>query len=193
MGDDPRGLVSDPPDEVLVAAVLNGDTDAFGGLVRRYQEPYLLYAGRMVASRAVAEDIVQDCFVTAYEKLKTCERPERFASWCFHIVRNRCHDYLRSPRSQMSGPEVLESLPVVEEDPAESAERADLRSALLRAIDSLPPLLREAFVLYHEQSQTYPQMAERLGASESALKMRVKRAREQLQEQLAGFGDEAGR
>ena len=146
----------------------------------------------MVSSPAVAEDIVQDSFVTAYEKLETCDRPERFASWCFHIVRNRCHDHLRSPRSRASGPEALETLQADDEDPAESAERSALRTALLEAVGSLSPLLREAFVLYHEQSMTYPQMAERLGASESALKMRVKRAREELQGKLSAFGDQVG-
>lgn len=179
-----------PPDEVLIAAVLNGDREAFRGLVDRYQEAYLLYAGRMVSSRAVAEDIVQDSFITAYEKLETCDRPERFAAWCFHIVRNRCHDHLRSPRSRASDAKDLDTMPAADADPAEAAELADLRTALVGAVASLSPLLREAFVLYHEQSLTYPQMAERLGASESALKMRVKRAREELQARLSDFENE---
>lgn len=179
-----------PPDAALVEAVLNGDREAFRGLVERYQEAYLLYAGRMVSSRAVAEDVVQESFVAAYEKLETCEHPERFASWCFHIVRNRCHDHLRSPRSRDFGPEELETLQADEVDPAEAAELSDLRAALLVAVASLSPLLREAFVLFHEQSLTYPQMAERLGASESALKMRVKRAREELQARLSDFEEE---
>lgn len=179
-----------PPDEVLITAVLAGDSEAFRGLVERYQEAYLLYAGRMVSSRAVAEDVVQDSFITAYEKLETCERPERFASWCFQIVRNRCHDHLRSPHSRASDPEELDTLQADDEGPAEAVERSDLRSALVGAVASLSPLLREAFVLYHEHSLTYPQMAERLGASESALKMRVKRAREELQARLSAFEDE---
>lgn len=182
--------MNDPPDEVLIAAVLNGDREAFRGLVERYQEAYLMYADRMLSSRAVAEDVVQDSFITAYEKLETCERPERFASWCFHIVRNRCHDHLRSPRSRATDLEDFETLPADEEDPAQAVERSDLRIALLGAVASLSPLLREAFVLYHEHSLTYPQMAERLGASESALKMRVKRAREELQVLLSDFEDE---
>ena len=184
--------MNDSPDEVLIAAVLNGDKEAFRGLVERYQEAYLLYAGRMVSSRAVAEDVVQESFIAAYEKLKTCDRPERFASWCFHIVRNRCHDHLRNPRARASDPEDLDALQADDEDPAEAAERSDLRTALLGAVASLSPLLREAFVLYHEHSLTYPQMAERLGASESALKMRVKRAREDLQALLSDFEDEVG-
>lgn len=179
-----------PPDERLITAVLNGDKEAFRGLVERYQEAYLLYAGRMLSSRAVAEDVVQDSFITAYEKLETCDRPERFASWCFQIVRNRCHDHLRSPRSRASDQEDFDTLQADDEDPAEAVERADLRAALLGAVAALSPLLREAFVLYHEHSLTYPEMAERLGASESALKMRVKRAREELQARLSDFEDE---
>ena len=183
---------SQRPDEELVTAVLGGDREAFRGLVQRYQRAYLLYAARMVSSLAVAEDIVQDSFVTAYEKLETCDRPERFAAWCFHIVRNRCYDHLRNPRTRAAGTEVLETLPSDEEDPAESVERSDLRAAIRGAVATLPPLLREAFVLYHEGSLTYPQMADRLGASESALKMRVKRARDELQKQLREFEDRAG-
>lgn len=178
-----------PPDEVLVSAVLRGDPDSYRILVERYQAAYLRYAIRMLPSRPVAEDIVQDGFVVAYEALATCEHPERFAAWCFHIIRNRCHDYLRSPSSRMAEPEDLESLAAAEEDPEQEMERADLRMAIVRAVEALPPLLREAFVLHHQEALTYPQMAERLDASESALKMRVKRAREALQERLADFED----
>jgi len=184
--------VNAPPDEVLVSAVLDGDREAFRFLVERYQEAYLLYAGRLVRDRAVAEDIVQDSFVAAYEKLESCEHPERFAAWCFHIVRNRCHDHLRSPRAGAAAAQDLEALPADEPDPAAIVERSDLRSSILRAVASLSPLLREAFLLYHEHALTYPEMAERLGASESALKMRVKRAREELQTRLAEFEDDVG-
>ncbi|MFW6083913.1 MAG: RNA polymerase sigma factor [Gemmatimonadota bacterium] len=178
----------DPSDGRLIREVLDGDADRFGSLVERYQRPYLLYATRMVSSRAVAEDIVQESFVTAYEKLESCEHPERFASWCFHIVRNRCYDHLRSPRSRSEEPDVLEELPAEVDDPAHGAERSDLRAALIRALEELSPLLREAFVVYHEEELTYPEMADRLGASESALKMRVKRAREELQDRLDAYG-----
>ena len=184
--------MNDPPDEVLVSAVLTGDLDAYRTLVERYETAFLRYAIRMLPSRPVAEDIVQDGFLVAYQELASCEHPERFASWCFHIVRNRCHDYLRSPLSRMEGSERLESLPAEGEDLERQVDRADLRRAIARAVAALPPLLREAFVLHHQESLTYPQMAERLDASESALKMRVKRAREALQELLADFEDRAG-
>jgi len=180
---------SGPSDAALIAAVLDGDREPFRVLVERYQRAYLLYATRMVSSEATAQDIVQDAFVTAFEKLATCEQPERFASWCFHIVRNGCHDHLRSPASRSAGPDPLDTLAAEGEDPSRAAERSDLRNAVLEAVRSLSPTLREAFVLYHEQSLTYPEMAERLGASESALKMRVKRARDELQERLAAYRD----
>ncbi|MFW6089061.1 MAG: RNA polymerase sigma factor [Gemmatimonadota bacterium] len=184
-----RPSPSGPPDAVLIARVLDGDREPFRVLVERYQRAYLLYATRMVSSEAIAEDIVQDAFVTAFEKLATCKQPERFASWCFHIVRNRCHDHLRSPASRSAGSEPLDTLAAEGEDPSRVAERSDLRDAVLEAVKSLSPALREAFVLYHEQSLTYPEMAERLGASESALKMRVKRARDELQERLTAYRD----
>lgn len=182
--------VTGPSDARLVADVLGGDRDAFRILVERYQKAYLLYAIRMVSSRAAAEDIVQDSFVVAYEKLATCERPERFVGWCFHIVRNRCHDALRGPAARSAGAEPLETLTARQEGPSEWTERLDLREAIIAAVSSLSPLLREAFVLYHEEDLTYPEMAQRLGTSESALKMRVKRAREELQEKLSAYQEQ---
>lgn len=179
------------PDEEIVAAVLDGRPDEYRFLVERYQRPFLGYAERMVSSPAVAADVVQDSFVAAYQKLESCESPERFAAWCFQIVRNRCHDHLRGPERQRSaGPEPLDSMPAEREDPAVSVERSELQSAIRRAVGELSPVLREAFVLYHEGSLTYPELAVRLDASESAVKMRVKRARDALQERLAAYEDQ---
>lgn len=180
----------DRPDEEIIARVLDGRPEAYRDLVERYQRPFLRYAQRMVSSPAVAADVVQDSFVKAYRELDRCEHPERFAAWCFQIVRNRCHDHLRGPEQQRSaGSEPLESMPTERSDPAVTAERSDLRLAIRRAVAELSPTLREAFVLYHESALTYPEMAERLGASASAVKMRVKRARDALRERLAAYED----
>jgi RNA polymerase sigma-70 factor (ECF subfamily) len=181
--------MSERSDAELIAAVLDGDAAAFGRLVERYQVAYVRYATRMLSDRALAEDLVQASFVAAYEKLEACENPERFPAWCFQIVRNRCHDHLRSPESRSQGPDPLRSIPSPRADPAVSAERAELRRAIGIALQDLSPLLREAFLLYHAESLTYPEMARRLGASESAVKMRVKRAREALQEELSHWSD----
>lgn len=176
-------------DAALIAAVLHGNDAAFGELVERYQYAYVRYATRMLSSRAQAEDVVQDSFVAAWERLDGCEKPERFAAWCFRIVRNRCHDRLRSPESRSDGAEPLDSLPHPGAGPATALERVELRDAIAAALRGLSPLLREAFVLYHEDALTYPEMARRLETSESAVKMRVKRARDALQEQLSAWAD----
>ena len=181
--------MSERSDAELIAAVLDGDDAAFGRLVEKYQVAYVRYATRMLSDRALAEDIVQDGFVTAYERLETCENPERFAAWCFRIVRNRCHDHLRGPESRNQGSEPLRSVPSPRAGPAVETERAHLRRAIVSALQGLSPLLREAFVLYHEESLTYPEMARRLETSESAVKMRVKRAREALRKELSQWAD----
>lgn len=177
-------------DAALITAVLAGDDSAFGSLVERYQVAYVRYATRMLSNRGLAEDVVQDSFVVAYERLETCQQPDRFAAWCFHIVRNRCHDHLRGPESRNEGSEPLRSMPSPGADPAVATERAELRRAIVSALQALTPMLREAFVLYHEESLTFPEMARRLDTSESAVKMRVKRARDRLQEELSNWADQ---
>ncbi|MEN8144093.1 MAG: sigma-70 family RNA polymerase sigma factor [Gemmatimonadota bacterium] len=172
-----------------VAAVLRGDRESFRPLVQRYQDSLFRYAVRMVSSQTAAEDIVQDTLVSAYEKLAMCRDPDRFAAWCFQILRNRCHDYRRGPRGRIEDSAGLETLPTSLGDPVREVEQSQARSAISVALSELPPLLREAFVLFHQESVSYREMSRRLNASESALKMRVKRAREALQEALAHYED----
>ena len=174
-------------DAELVEAVLAGDRESFRPLVQRYQDTLLRYAVRMISRPAIAEDIVQDTLVSAYVNLASCRNPERFAAWCFQILRNRCHDYLRGPRRRIEDPGGLETFETNLGNPERETEQSLARSAISRAVAELPPLLREAFVLFHQESVSYPEMARRLDASESALKMRVKRAREALQKALADY------
>jgi len=176
-------------DVALVAAVLGGDRESFRPLVRRYQDGLTRYAMRIVADLDTAEDMVQDTFVTAYEKLSSCKDPKRFEAWCFRILRNRCRDYHRSPEHRSVGPGALDTEHADVGNPDFDATRSIIQSEVSLALSSLPPLLREAFVLFHVESLSYPEMAHRLDASRSALKMRVKRAREALQVALSQYGE----
>jgi RNA polymerase sigma-70 factor, ECF subfamily len=178
-------------DAELVAAVLGEDRESFRPLVERYQKGLIRYAVRIVSNLDAAEDMVQDTLVAAYEKLASCQEPERFGAWCFRILRNRCRDYLRSPEHRSMGSDALLTTETELGDPVRDTERSIIRSDVSRALASLPPLLREAFVLFHLESLSYPEMADRLDASRSALKMRVKRAREALQAALDDCEDRA--
>jgi RNA polymerase sigma-70 factor (ECF subfamily) len=167
-------------DARLVERVLDGDTQAFGELVRRYQRALHRHAVGMVLDHDVAADMVQDTFIRAFTHLSTCRDPTRFRGWIFQMLRNRCLDYLKEPRRRHirlddAGPLVDET-----EGVSDRFVRGELRAELRAALTALPPAQRECFLLHYVENMRYETMAELLGVSVSALKMRVLRARQAL-------------
>jgi RNA polymerase sigma-70 factor (ECF subfamily) len=179
--------MSDRSDGALVRACVAGERSAYGELVRRHQDRLHRRARALVDDPDTAADMVQEGLVRGYTRLEGCQDPDRFGGWVSTIVRNLCLDHIRSPRS---GQQDIDDLPLAESvggGPEERLEAADARQAIEAALRMLPPLLREAFVLKHVEGLSYGEMAEETGGSESALKMRVKRAREALQEALEAY------
>jgi RNA polymerase sigma-70 factor (ECF subfamily) len=169
-------------DAAVIARVLAGDTQAFAEVVERYQRSLYRYAVSMVLDHDEAADLVQEAFVRAFIALRACRDPYRFRAWLFQVLRHLCLDYLknirrRNVRLDATVPERAASGDL----PGARLERLELRADLRRALFDLPDLLREAFVMHYVNGLPYDTMADLLDVSVSALKMRVLRAREQLQ------------
>jgi len=165
-------------DQEIIARVLAGQREAFAVLVRRYQDALYRHALGMTGSPDVAEDILQVSFIKAYQHL--AEVRGRFDAWVFRIVANGCKDWLKNiRRTHLSYEE--DDQPTKHPNPEEELDRSELRSDLDRALQSLPASLREAFIMKHVEGRSYEEMAELLGTTVGALKMRVHRAREALQ------------
>ncbi len=168
-----------PDDGQLVARVRAGDVEAFSGLVRRHQLDLYRYARGMGLDHDAAQDGVQEALVAAYQRLDQCREPDRFRMWLLRILRNRCLDQRKSERRHAARVEIVGR----ETDPAVQTHD-ELRQTLGRALGALPDALREAFLLKHDQGYAYEEIADLTGASVSAVKMRVHRAREQLRSLL---------
>lgn len=166
-----------------MTAALHGD---FAALVRRHQDALYRYGRGLGLDHDTALDLVQEAFVKAYARRDQCREPDRVRSWLFRIFRNGMLDWARNVRRN--------EVPMLDvEEPAgkeDFAERHALREAIGAALASLPPILREAFLLRHELGHSYEEIAELAGTSLSAAKMRVARAREALRETLdPDYGD----
>jgi RNA polymerase sigma-70 factor (ECF subfamily) len=172
---------SDPGhDAVLIARVLDGDTEAFGDLVRQHQTPLHRYAVSLVLDHDLAQDMVQDAFVRAYTRLRDCRDPSRFRPWLFQILRNRCLDHLKDTRRRHVSLDAGALLADGSDAPLAVVERRRLQEDVAQALMRLPAAQREAFLLHYVHDMPYEAMADLLDTSVSALKMRVLRAREAL-------------
>lgn len=165
-------------DQQIITSVLAGDRDAFAVLIHRYSDPLYRHAMGMTGSPDVAEDILQQSFIKAFNHLG--EVRGRFDAWLFRIVANGCKDWLKNiRRTHVSYEE--DDQPSTYATPDEDLDRSELRSDLDGALAQLNASLREAFVMKHVEGRSYEEMADLLGTTVGALKMRVHRAREALQ------------
>ena len=174
------------PDAYLVACVLEGDLEAYAGLVHRHQDTIYRHVRGLGLDHDASLDVVQDTFVKALNHLSDCREGANFKAWLFRICRNLCFDELRNVRRRTTVP--MSDLDLVEtiEDPR--AESGDLPLTLRAALEQVPTEMREAFLLKHDAGYTYDEIAEMTETSPSAIKMRVHRAREALRSFLQRQG-----
>jgi RNA polymerase sigma-70 factor, ECF subfamily len=178
------GMGDTPTDADVIARVLNGDTEAFGLLVDRYQNEFAGYAKYMTGSIEETADIIQESLVRAFRSLRRCQDRANFKGWLFRIVSNQCKTHLKRRRRRSTEP-LSEDHPAPQ-DPGSEAEAADVRRRVHQALQELPTDQREALVLKYVEGMSLPEMTGLLKASASALKMRLMRGRQALREKLEG-------
>ena len=166
-------------DAAIVARILAGEAGLYSIIVARYRAQFARYAVRMLGSREDAEEALQDAFVRAYRSLAKCDDPERFGSWLFRILANRCRT-VGTRRGRREKTFVRDEIALLDASEEHPAERAAWREEIQRALQMLEADQREAFLLKHVEDMGYDEMAELTGVGVSALKMRVKRACERL-------------
>ncbi|MCA8975053.1 MAG: RNA polymerase sigma factor [Planctomycetes bacterium] len=174
----------------LVLAAQRGDRAAMTALLERHRERLLRFLTVMTGDVAAADDITQEALRQAVDGIAQLQRPERFANWLLSIAVNRCRNWLRDEvQRQHEGDAVLAGIPARTRSALSSIVRRESATQLALAIDRLPILLREAFVLFQVEGLPYAEIAELCGASENTLQVRVHRARGLLRRQLGAVVD----
>lgn len=152
------------PDEDLVRAVLSGDRQAFAPLVERHQRAAVACAFALTQDWAASEDLAQDAFVRAFERLDTCRKASQFKAWLLAIVRHMALNHLRSARRHRS--EVLvDQTPGATVAPVLPDDRAHDRATLLRALQTLSPIQRQVLLLADLEHLAHADIAARTGIS----------------------------
>lgn len=147
MGEDVRS------DTELVTMAIDGDLQAFGVIVRRYQGAVYAAALRRMGTAADAEDVVQEVFLAAFESLGKLREPEKLPAWLLSIVRNTCGNWIRRPwepeliaaRGDLHDAALHNALP----RPDEGVQQKELQEQILAAVSSLPRPTAEVVSLYY--------------------------------------------
>jgi RNA polymerase sigma-70 factor (ECF subfamily) len=172
-----------------VTRVLEGDPTAFRILVDRHYAPCGRFAYRMLGQREDTEDVLQETFIRVYRALGSYQERETFRAWLYRILVNQCRSLGR--RRVRTDRRFVRDDGAAEGHPGPSGEHdAEIRDALQRALERVDAPLREAFLLKYGEGFDYPAMAAMTGSSVSALKMRVKRARDAMRPELEAMLDD---
>lgn len=183
-----------PSDEALVAGLKHGEEAAFESLVRQYGDYLYRVALRVTRNEAEAGEAVQEAFISTFRNIASFEARSSLKTWLHRLVVNAALMRRRAieRKGEVSIDELLPDIDVVREEPewdfVESVEatleRESVRSAVTRAIDSLPEQYRILLVLRDIEGHDTREVAQLLGDTEGNVKVRLHRARGALKKLL---------
>ena len=162
-------------DGKLARAAQRGDQSAFGELYQRYAR---VIHGLLLARvpQIDVDDLVQDVFLTAWNRLGALREPAAFGGWLAMIARNRAVDFHRRPPEAVELPDDL----TAHDATAERAEAA----RLLEIVRTLPDAYRETLILRLVEGMTGPEIAARTGLTPASVRVNLHRGMKLLREQL---------
>ena len=186
-------------DHSVVRAVLAGDKEAYGALVRAYSATVFRVAFRIIGNEADAEEIVQEAFLRGYQRLQSFEQRSAFGTWIYRIAVN-CALNRISPtgvqaeyrHGEQSDPDQKTvQLAAQDADPERMLLSREIGAAQEMAMQRLTPTEKSAFVLRHFEDCSMNEISELLGIAPNAAKQAVFRAVQKLRRELAPLRGDA--
>lgn len=171
-------------DEELAKRVQRGDRAAFARLVRRYLRPVYAIASSFLREQADVEDVAQETFLNALDRIETYDSNRPFAPWLYQIARNAARQRIEGASRRETTPVQEQELPNDSVGPEEELERAEVRRRLRTAVAGLPERQRTVFRLLDVEGVSADEAAEMLGLTAGTVRSHLSRARSALRDML---------
>lgn len=158
----------------LVEKVLSGDINAFEAIINKYEEYIFRFIYSIIGNKEVSEDLCQETFIKAYNKLNLFNKEYKFSTWIFQIAKNNTIDYIKTnSKIQKVSAECLNMVRSNEEGPEEVAEFKDTKSGVEEFIKTLDPIEKKILsIRYNSAELTFKDIAEVLDMNISTVKKR---------------------
>ena len=177
-------------DAQLIQRILQGDQDAFTPLVKKYQKGVHALVWRKIGDFHIAQEITQDTFLKAYQKLGTLKNPNQFPGWLYVIASNLSNDYLRRNRLPMESLDAdntneVDKVSYSRYQAEKQADEADenRREIVKKLLRKLPESERTVMMMHYLGEMTIKSISEFLGVSQNTVKSRLSRARNRLRKE----------
>ena len=179
----------------IIAAIIEGETQLYHELILPYERRVYMMALSFMKNDADAEDVAQEAFIKAFRNLSTFRGDAKFSTWLISITLNEARSRLR--RQNIVRMQSLDEPPDEEgsvspallrdwrEIPSETVEREEVRTLIKKAVETLPDIYRQVFLLRDVEELDVSETAQALSISIANVKVRLHRARMMLQKELA--------
>jgi len=172
-------------DGYIVHKCLNGEPEVFGFLVDKYKASIYAFAYTRLSDFRDAEDVTQEVFIQAYQKLNTLRRWDSLLAWLYAMTSNRCKNLIRSQYNRPDSTFVEDQDPAALTRPSMDSYHESLALESIReALDLLPETYSQVLTLHYFGGMTCKEIATFLRTSPAAIKKRLSRARLQLKEEV---------
>lgn len=177
--------------EMLIRRTRDGDDDAYGSIVLRFQDMAVGYGYAILRDFQLAEDAAQEAFFEAYRNLDKLREPVAFPGWLRRIVFKQCDRITRNKAFSLITLDELEDRASQEATQASLMEQSQLKDRILAAIASLPDNERAATMLYYISGYSQNEVAEFLDVPSTTIKKRLYSARNRLREMLVDLVEDS--
>jgi RNA polymerase sigma-70 factor, ECF subfamily len=176
-------IVSMKDENKVVRRILSGKTDEYGKFIDRYQTGLIIHCENIVRDRQDGEDIAQEAFIKAFDKLGEYDTKKgRFSTWLYKIASNLCIDHLRRKKPQVNVDEIEAlagvTMPAhIEDDDAQTIQKA------IKNLE--PPKFGTVIRAYYWEGKSYEDLAKEFDTSSNTIATWMRRAKEQLRKELS--------
>ena len=172
----------------LAQKAKSGDMAAFEKLYIELSPEIYAIACEITQNKEESHDLVQDCFVAALENISTLKEPEKIKNWLIRIAANKSHDYIKKKKPSVLTEDQYEVIDNLEEEDIAAIPEASLETE--ERIDDVNEILaclteekRLCLLLRYKYDMSYAEIANELGITESAVKSRISRAKDDIEKE----------
>jgi RNA polymerase sigma-70 factor (ECF subfamily) len=178
--------MSNPQEQAIISEVLSGQYEEYRFLVDRYHRGLIQHLYNMTQDGQVAEDLAQEAFIRAYDKLAQYNPDYAFSTWLFKIADNLTYRYLKQTRLTRDIDDIEELIPDDKPSLGELTDQAFTKAAVREAVAGLPAQYKKVIGLYYWDNLSYEEIATIMERPVGTVRTWLHRAKEQLRKDLYG-------
>lgn len=177
-------------DREVVMRILGGEKELFEILMRRYNQTLYRVIRSYVKTAEQTEDLMQETYLKCYRKLEQYHADASFSTWLIRIAINEALQHIRKNRKapfdhySSDDPKIIQLKATPQMEPDKQYQRNELKLLIESAVDQLPEKYKVVFVLHEAEGMSHEEIANCLNLSNSNVKVRLHRAKNQLKEEL---------